>query len=1118
MSEMKRKRIALYVGQADEDYQSRVISGFLKSAFASDWDVCIFSMYHKYQDTVVRADGETNILRLAPLALFDGVVVMADTLQTAGAVKNLEKELHKHFRGPVLFIEGESKYFPSVFSKCDESIAKLTDHLITEHGYKDIAYLSGKKWHRHAKERQAALSAAMAAHGLTLEPDRIIYGDFWYTSGEHCADVLLASTKGLPDAVLCANDAMAIGLCRAFEKRGVKVPEDVAVVSYDSTFEGQTSPKRITSVLISAYETGQYAAEFLNASFEGKEPEPFRTNVKILIGESCNCSGNRINMPEFSMLRSTWDTPISECGFDSVNNSMPEELLVQPDLEGFLGTVYSYAYQLTGVESFHLCLCDPWKYMDRSNNLSIPNSGYPERMVYALRYRADHKDGLAALTETFDTDCLLPGLEEDVGHPRALQFTPLFFENNCFGYAVVDYGTEPKSYDALYRKWIYQVIRGLEGLRRFVTARSLQAQLDKVKAGKFSAMAAVYERLDDDEKEEYELVTKILDDNLLSYRFQPIVNTLDGEVYSYEALMRSATDKRVPPLSIVKYADMQNRLADVERATFRNVLKIVDDNLDRIGDAKIFINSIPGVRLSANDLSAVEHYLKKLGDTVVVELTEESELEDEDLERLKEMFKRMDVKIAVDDYGTGYSNVSNLLRYMPDYVKIDRVLLRDIQNQPQKQHFVKEVIGFCHDNGILALAEGIETTEELRACILLGADLIQGFYTGKPENDFTLEIDPRVREEIARYHEEYLHGGAVRQYVAGMTNRISLSALSRDGVSEIVVGHGPMIYKDVTVFGTPGVKTNVHIKVEAEYKGLITLENACLSNDVKNPCIELGENSDVTLVITGENVLKNTGILVPKSARLGLEGDGNLTIDLRALDFYGIGNLPAEEHGELFLALSGGTLEINGHGINGACIGSGLGGPIRIVSGSYVIDANGQTICCIGALFSDSDLHIEGCNISAEFNAALGTGIGSVTGNSTVTMSQSGLKLYGDGTRITGVGTPQGSFSSLNAENCGIYISMSGADQCGIGALSGATEVKIDMASVKIESSGSNALAVGGNEDIKMYVSRTDLKWNIKNSIDTDCYAKGDQVTIYHAATRYLHNREEVEHDYQVIE
>ena len=129
-----RKHIALFVGQADESYQSRFITGFLKNAFALDMDVCVFSMYHKYQNTAIREKGESNIFTLMRPELFDGAVVLADTIQTAGAAEELDEWLHKNFHKPVLMIESKSKYFPSVYSDCRESIESLINHLVKVHG------------------------------------------------------------------------------------------------------------------------------------------------------------------------------------------------------------------------------------------------------------------------------------------------------------------------------------------------------------------------------------------------------------------------------------------------------------------------------------------------------------------------------------------------------------------------------------------------------------------------------------------------------------------------------------------------------------------------------------------------------------------------------------------------------------------------------------------------------------------------------------------------------------------------------------------------------------------------------------------------------------------------
>ncbi len=871
---MDRKRIAVLVGQADEEYQKRFISGFLEQAFEFDFDACVFSMYRKYQDNEERERGEANIFSLMNLELFDGVVFLKDTIQTTGITSALEERIHNEFTGPVLVIERESDYFPSVQTDGYSAMAAVVNHLIEVHGYKDIAFLNGKRWHQHSQIRLSAFMDEMKKHNLPVREDHIIYGDFWYKSGEECADILLRANR-LPEAVVCANDAMAIGLCDALTSRGLRVPEDIAVTGYDATEEAISSPKAVTSAEIPTRECGAYTARYMKAQFEGKEIEPFFADPHIFMGETCGCC--RRDIPELSGKRPVWKTDISESGYGAVSNMMPEDLMAQTGLLEYINVVHTYAYQIPDAETLTLCVSAPWLDMGKDINLFLRNNGYPDTMLRAVRYNKDRRDTYAGLDDSFETKIMLPDIFEHHDDPTAYFFTPVFSENACFGYSVVTYGTAARSYDIVYRQWIMTVNRGFESLRRRVMVDMLSEQLDKVRTGKFSAVTSAYESLTPEEKGEYDLVTHILDENLLTYKFQPIVKTTDGEIYSYEALMRSKTEKRISPLDIIKYASMQGRLMDVERATFMNVLNILDEEKEKFEGVKVFINSIPGVKLPDSYYESISEKLAKNAESIVVELTEEAELKDAELDKLKQFYNDLNIEIAVDDYGAGYSNVNNLIRYMPNYVKIDRALLSDIPNRPQKRYFVREIIEFCHDNGILALAEGVETVEELRVVIHLGADLIQGYYTAKPSAEIVKGIDEKVKEEIITFRRERDTGNMQYIYEAGRTNRVSLGTLAKEGYTEILVGKDTPVYKDITLIGVPQVPSRIPVEIASDYTGIITLENVDFSAVKKRPCISVGENCNVIISLIGENSINRHGIMVPESSEVSYEGEGTLS-------------------------------------------------------------------------------------------------------------------------------------------------------------------------------------------------------------------------------------------------
>ncbi len=250
-------------------------------------------------------------------------------------------------------------------------------------------------------------------------------------------------------------------------------------------------------------------------------------------------------------------------------------------------------------------------------------------------------------------------------------------------------------------------------------------------------------------KESYILFDLLIKKNLFIYNFQPIIDARTGEIYAYEALMRTTSEIGMNPGEILKIAEDYNRLYDIERATFENVLEFINKNYSKFVGKRVFINTIPGHFLNEKDYERINYRYGQLLSDCVIEITEQNDLSDEELNRIKNFDgKGSGCQLAVDDYGAGYSNIVNLLRYKPDVIKIDRYLISDIHNDINKQMFVKSTIDFAQMNGIKTVAEGVETIEELKAVISYGVDLIQGFYTARPSPDPLDTLPDKIKYEI----------------------------------------------------------------------------------------------------------------------------------------------------------------------------------------------------------------------------------------------------------------------------------------------------------------------------------------------------------------------------------
>ncbi len=250
-------------------------------------------------------------------------------------------------------------------------------------------------------------------------------------------------------------------------------------------------------------------------------------------------------------------------------------------------------------------------------------------------------------------------------------------------------------------------------------------------------------------KEHYKTIEILIQKNLFHYHFQPIVNAKSGEIYGYEALMR--TDERIGmnPLEVLSAAKEFNYLYDIEKATMFNVMERYAKERSKFGQKKIFINTIPGHFLKEEDLAELVDKYGQYMENVVFELTEQNTVSDEELSNIKKLTGDKEVsQIAIDDYGAGHSNIVNLLRYSPQLIKIDRFLVTDIHKDNNKQMFVKSTIDFARMNNIKVLAEGVETSNEMCTLIDLGVDLIQGYYTGRPVSEPILTIAEEIRKEI----------------------------------------------------------------------------------------------------------------------------------------------------------------------------------------------------------------------------------------------------------------------------------------------------------------------------------------------------------------------------------
>jgi len=219
---------------------------------------------------------------------------------------------------------------------------------------------------------------------------------------------------------------------------------------------------------------------------------------------------------------------------------------------------------------------------------------------------------------------------------------------------------------------------------------------------------------------------------IISY-FQPIIDNKTQEVVKYESLVRliDENNKILSPFVFLDVAKKGNYYLKITNIVLEHSFKILQNCKSDIS-----------INLSALDIEqksmrkkifALLNEHQEYAHRIVFELLEDEAISD--FELIKDFIvevKKYGVKIAIDDFGAGYSNYERLLQYQPDILKIDGCLIRDIETSSYSLSVVKSIVTFAKEQNLQTIAEFIENESIFNIVRDLGVDYSQGYYFGKP--------------------------------------------------------------------------------------------------------------------------------------------------------------------------------------------------------------------------------------------------------------------------------------------------------------------------------------------------------------------------------------------------
>ena len=462
-----RKTIGIILFDITGYYQQQLVHTLSKTASKRGYNLLTFSAFTIYGSDTKNAAGEYNILHLIPYEQLDALIVCHDTFNSNEAVEELWKLVTERCQAPIISIRKKVNGCYNILAEDTDAIPAFVRHFHDVHHFDRIAFMSGPYNHPDAIFRLEKYKEAMAELGLDCPEEYIFEGDFWKNCAADAANHFMNLTNR-PQAIVCANDYMALSLCKELTLQGYSVPQDIDISGFDYVRDARANVPPLTTCYVSVSDMAKKAMETIDTLLNGKEaPACTFVPTKIIIRNSCGCESS--TMKDLSLSR-MYEVELME----QLINQNAHNTFVSISLENITSAEdigdYLRLEDAPGItRDFYLCLGIHGNGAYPQVKKKAPGFAKRSHSIYSLR------DLNPIATSSFETKKLLPpeAIREE---PMAVFFFPIHYLEYNFGYVAATSNGE-EAQDTLFHSWLSLIGNTLENSR--IRAKN-QALLEKL--------------------------------------------------------------------------------------------------------------------------------------------------------------------------------------------------------------------------------------------------------------------------------------------------------------------------------------------------------------------------------------------------------------------------------------------------------------------------------------------------------------------------------------------------------------------------------------------------------------------------------------------------------------
>lgn len=237
-------------------------------------------------------EGEYNIFCLPDLSEFDGIILDLTNVEAESVIEGVV-ERAKQAGVPVISIGKELADFYYVGINNSSAMAGMVEHLVERHQCQSFWFVMGPEDNYENCKRVEGIQEYLDRQGITWEESDFYFGSYEYQCGVSGFRHFMAQGRELPDAIVCANDNIAVGICEEAGKAGYHAPQDFLLTGFDNFDKAAFYTPQITTVSHIREESGYLCMQLLLDIWQGKDISRFQyTDVEYKFWESCGCDAD----------------------------------------------------------------------------------------------------------------------------------------------------------------------------------------------------------------------------------------------------------------------------------------------------------------------------------------------------------------------------------------------------------------------------------------------------------------------------------------------------------------------------------------------------------------------------------------------------------------------------------------------------------------------------------------------------------------------------------------------------------------------------------------------------------------------------------------------------------